>query len=161
MSKPEENVTRNAKITQSLAKGCGCFSIVFIVFFAWGIWTTYTTYSSIVEVSATVDNYVEVEKTDLDAKFSMVYSPIVSYKYQGKKYTDTLDYKASVTRDYEVGSSMMIYLHPENPQFAIENSTDTYYFYIIFFVLALFSYLVYKKLRNPQKQLFSGNRFET
>ena len=155
MNKPDGNVSKNTKITHSLAKGCGCFSVFFIVFFVWGIWTTYTTYSNNVEVQATVDDYKQTENIDLNSRSSLFYAPIVWYEYQGKKYTDTLDFKTSLTQDYAVGSSIMVYLNPENPQNAIDNSTDTYFFYIIFLVLAIVSYVIYKILKNPKQHYFS------
>lgn len=154
----EGGASKDGKITQSLAKGCGCFSVFFIVFFVWGVWTTYTTYSNNVEVQATVDDYTQTENIDLNSRASLFYTPIVSYKYQGQKYVDTLDYKTNVLQEFEVGSSITISLNPENPHDAIDDSSDTYFFYAIFLVLAVVSYFVYKILKKPQKQTFITTR---
>jgi hypothetical protein len=157
MNQPESNASLTSKITQSLAKGCGCMSIFFFVFFIWGIWTTYTTYSSIVELRATIDSYIEIENVDLNARLTKQYFPVVSYEYKNEVYQDTLDFKASEYQEYLEGSLISIYIHPENPQFAIDSSKDTFYFYAIFLVLATVFYVISKILKNPQQQFFSKN----
>lgn len=151
MSLTDKNTTKTNKVTQSLAKGCGCFSVFFLIFFIWGTWTTITTYKTIEEVKSTVIQSIQTEKKDLSAKPYVIYLPIVSYEYQGIKYLDTLDYKANNTDIFEIGSSIKTYVNPENPKIAMDNSTDAFYFYTIFLIMAILSFMMYKILKKAKK----------
>lgn len=150
MSPTDKNSSNKNKVKQSLSRGCGCFSVFFMLFFVWGIWTTITTYSSIDEVNATIIQSIQIEKTDLSARPFDIYIPIASYEYQGTKYVDTLDYKANNADIFEIGSSIKTYINPENPQITMDNSTDTFYFYAIFLIMAFLSFMIYKILKKEK-----------
>jgi len=150
MSPTDKNSSNKNTVKHSLSQGCGCFSVFFMVFFVWGIWTTITTYSSIDEVNATIIQSIQIEKTDLSARPFDIYIPIVSYEYQGTKYLDTLDYKANNADIFEIGSSIKTNINPENPQIAMDNSTDTFYFYAIFLIMAFLSFIMYKILKKEK-----------
>jgi hypothetical protein len=152
MSPTDKNPSNKNTVKQSLSQGCGCFSVFFMVFFVWVICTTITTYYSVDEVNATIIQSIQIVKTDLSARPSDIYIPIVSYEYQGTKYVDTLDYKANNADFFEIGSSIKTYINPENPQIAMDNSTDTFYFYSIFLIMAFLSFLMYKILKKEKKQ---------
>lgn len=160
MTATDKNTIKNNKITQSLAKGCGCISLFFLFFFVLGIWTTITTYSNNEAINATVIKSIQIEKTDLSARPYAIYLPIVSYEYQGLKYLDTLDYKANNTDIFEIGSSIKTYINPENPRMAIDNSSETFYFYSMFLIMAILSFIMYKVLKKPNKQdYFTSQNF--
>lgn len=148
MNPTYKNTINTNKVTQALAKGCGCFSFLFLIFFLWGIWTTITTYVSIKEVNAIVIESIQTEKTDLSARPFHVYTPLVSYQYNGTNYQDTLFYKEDFLNEFEIGSSIKTYIHPENPQKAMDNATGTFYFYTVFLVLAFLAFIIHKLLKK-------------
>lgn len=153
MNQPESSTSPTSKITQPLAKGCGCMSIFFFVFFIWGIWTTITTYSHIVEVDATVVDFVNADNVFMDARFTENQTPVITYQYEGNTYLDTINYSIDSKKELVIGTITKVFINPEQPQFSIENSTSTFYFYFVFLVLALISFLVYKLLKKSKANL--------
>lgn len=153
MNQPEPSTSPASKITQPLAKGCGCMAIFFFVFFVWGIRTTITTYSQIVEVDATVVDFVLSENVFMDARFTENQTPVITYQYEGHTYLDTINYSIDSKKELVIGTVTKVFINPEQPQFSIENSTSTFYFYFVFLVLALISFLVYKLLKKSKANL--------
>lgn len=152
MNKTQTDAPLTSKIARPLTKGCGCVSIFFFIFFIWGIWTTITTYSHIVEVNATVVDFVQQENVFADARFSENQIPVITYNFEGNTYLDTINYSIDYSKDWSIGSVNKVFISPEQPQFSMENSTNTFYFYSIFLVLAIISFGIYKlfKTRVPK-----------
>lgn len=146
MNKQPNNTSTQKKLPKVIAKGCGCFTVFFLVFFIWGIWSTITSYSSLVEVVATVTDIVEEDTVFMDARYHVNAIPVVSYRYLGNQYTDTLHYKANDEKILQIGNTTSVLINPDQPQFSVENSTSTYYFYLIFLILAIISFVGYRLL---------------
>lgn len=153
MNQQQPSTSPTSKITKPIAKGCGCLSIFFFVFFIWGIWTTITTYSHIVEVDATVVDFVNADNVFMDARFTENQTPVITYQYEGNTYLDTINYSIDSKEELVIGTVTKVFINPEQPQFSIENSTSTFYFYFLFLVLALISFLVYKLLKKSKANL--------
>ncbi|GGD36484.1 hypothetical protein [Flavobacterium orientale] len=148
--------TATSKITQPMAKGCGCLAFVFLEFFVWGIWTTITSYSSTVSLDAEIVGFIQNEEVFMDARENKSQTPIVSYQYKDKVYRDTITYKINTDKEFIEGAPLKVIINPDQPQFTIEESTSTFYFYIFFLFLSSISFVAYRLLKKSAT-LFKGN----
>lgn len=140
--------TATSKITQPMAKGFGCLAFVFMVFFVWGIWTTFTSYSSTVALDAQIVEWIQNETVFMDAREEESQIPIVSYQYKGKFYRDTITYKINTDKELNEGTLLKVIINPDQPQFTIEESTSTFYFYAFFLFLSIISFAAYLLLKK-------------
>ncbi|MEA1787520.1 DUF3592 domain-containing protein [Arenibacter sp. GZD96] len=148
MSQAQASSITVTKITKPLAKGCGCFTVVFLVLFVWGIWSTITSYNSLVELEAKVIDFVQQETVFLDARYTEVLRPVVSYEYKERVYTDTIHYTFDNAETLEIDTLVTILINPDQPEFTVENGSSTLRFYFVFLGLAALSFLGYKVIRR-------------
>ncbi len=155
MNKHNESSIPNTKFTRTLSKGCGCFSIFLVFFFALGMVTLYKDNRSTIEIPAIIEEYVEIERGHINGAYVYDFAPVVAYEYEGKKYRDTLNVVKKEINPTIDSLSIQISIHPDNPDVAIENESNYYYFYAFILLLASISYLFYRILKGPKKQLFN------
>ncbi len=151
-----EGDAKKPPITKKLAKGCGCFSVVFIVFFISSLYLGLSGIFSSVEIEATVKGYVTEEfKDESTAKFESYYSPIITYEFEGKPYQSTLSSNEK-SPEYEEGEVITVRIDPDYPEVPSDYSIwsvigDA----SVYLVLTIFAFVGYRFLKNYG----SGNTF--